>query len=368
VSEEEIVMTARVYRIASIPLFLVLMSTSFDCKHATEPPLAGPDTTSHNFSWTIDRFGDGSGSSRLYGVAIINDTLAYAVGEVYKKDSLGQYDPLPYNLVRWDGTSWRLQRVSVQTRYGLVTAPLEGIFAFSPSDIWLVGTDPIHGDGRNWADVDVRAILGSDSITVSKAWGTSSSNIYFVGRLGNIVFFDGTSWHRLLSGTTLPIQDIWGSVDLKGQSTEICAVASNIVSLPAGKRVCRITSTSATAMSDSGLSVALGGVWFAQGTMYYVVGAGIYFSSSISQSTIWQGGYNIITPYWSGAIRGNAPNDIFIAGGYGDVLHFNGSTWKSFQTQTAVDGNYRAVAVQGDLVIAVGDDADLGAIAMGRRY
>ena len=42
------------------------------------------DTTSHNFTWEIDTLGDG-GSSVLRDVAIINDTLAYAVGEIYKK-------------------------------------------------------------------------------------------------------------------------------------------------------------------------------------------------------------------------------------------------------------------------------------------
>lgn len=362
------VMIARVRRAVSIPLFLVLISSGFDCKHSTEPPPPGPDTTSHNFSWTIDHFGDGSASSRLYGVAIINDTLAYAVGEIYKVDSLGQYDPLPYNLVRWDGTSWQLQRVSVQTRYGLVTAPLEGIFAFSASDIWLVATDPIHGDGRNWTDVDVRAILGSDSVTVSKAWGSSSSNIYFVGRLGNIIFFDGTSWRRLLSGTTLPIQDIWGGVNPRTGSIEVYAVASNTIAFPAGKKLFRITGSSATAMSDSGLDVGLSGLWFAPGGRYYVVGAGIYYSSYINQSTIWQGGHNIITPYWSDGVRGNASNDLLVVGSFGEILHFNGSTWKSFRGQTALNGEYSATAVKGAFMIAVGFDGDLAAITMGRRY
>ena len=38
----------------------------------------GPDTTSHNFIWTIDTLGDGSGGY-LYGVAIINDPIGLAV-------------------------------------------------------------------------------------------------------------------------------------------------------------------------------------------------------------------------------------------------------------------------------------------------
>ncbi|MDL1891482.1 hypothetical protein FBQ87_01125, partial [Sphingobacteriales bacterium CHB3] len=38
------------------------------------------DTTSHNFTWQIDTLGDGNAST-LNDIAIINDTLAYAVGE-----------------------------------------------------------------------------------------------------------------------------------------------------------------------------------------------------------------------------------------------------------------------------------------------
>src|SRR5437867_933439 len=40
------------------------------------------DTTSHSFQFFRDTLGDGS-SSVLNDVAIINDTLAYAVGEIY---------------------------------------------------------------------------------------------------------------------------------------------------------------------------------------------------------------------------------------------------------------------------------------------
>ena len=91
------------------------------------------DTTSHN--WVFDPpvlLGDGS-SSVLYDVVIIseNPPLAYAVGEIYKMDSLGNWDPLPYNLVKWDGSSWTLQRVTVTFRGSLITPALLGIHAFS---------------------------------------------------------------------------------------------------------------------------------------------------------------------------------------------------------------------------------------------
>ncbi|MGH2567361.1 MAG: hypothetical protein ACRDGA_03410 [Bacteroidota bacterium] len=63
------------------------------------PPANNQDTTSHNFSWRTFVLGDGAGSI-LRDVAIINDTLAYAVGEVRMKDSLGNWDPEIYNAAK----------------------------------------------------------------------------------------------------------------------------------------------------------------------------------------------------------------------------------------------------------------------------
>ena len=70
------------------------------------------DTTSSNFTWQTFTLG-GAASSALFDVAIINDTLAYAVGEIYINDSTGQVDPQPYNLAIWNGNSWRIQKVPV---------------------------------------------------------------------------------------------------------------------------------------------------------------------------------------------------------------------------------------------------------------
>jgi hypothetical protein len=65
------------------------------------------DTTSHNFTWQIDTLGDGN-SSVLKDVTILSDTCAWAVGEIYKKDSLGNWDNEPYGAAHWNGTKWNL--------------------------------------------------------------------------------------------------------------------------------------------------------------------------------------------------------------------------------------------------------------------
>jgi len=62
------------------------------------------DTTSHDFRWEIYTLGDGTGSSCLYDVAIINETLAYAVGEIYRNDTT-------FNVAKWNGKERELMRI-----------------------------------------------------------------------------------------------------------------------------------------------------------------------------------------------------------------------------------------------------------------
>ena len=70
------------------------------------------------------------------------------------------------------------------------------------------------------------------------------------------------------------------------------------------------------------------------------------------------------TTYGCYKIRGNDMNDIFVCGAYGEVLHFNGVSWKSYIDQTGYDGYYNSVAFKNNLVIAVGAHAQ---IAVGKR-
>jgi len=80
------------------------------------------DTTSSHFNFQKFYLG-GASSSMLNDVAIVNDTLAYAVGKVYLNDSTGNLDQIPYNLSNWDGKYWKLKRISFNYNWNFVTPP-----------------------------------------------------------------------------------------------------------------------------------------------------------------------------------------------------------------------------------------------------
>jgi hypothetical protein len=355
-------------------LFLLLcglLQMTSGCHHATEPPTSTVDTTSHNYTWQVELLGNGAGSGVFYDVAILNDTLAYAVGELFMKDSLGQDDPHRYNAAVWDGHSWTVKRLSV-TYHGYTSAwPLNGIFAFSATDIWLAGSVPIHGDGTSWTLYHLfdMGVLSQTDGSIWKIWGSGPTDLYFVGDRGTAVHYDGLNWAKLQTGTTVPIMDLWGAVDTRTGVEEVLAVASHTIFLPSAKRLLSISGTNVTAVSDSGLPIALTSAYFASPTSeHYVGGDGLFTKAPLSSAGSWTDIHHGVTQYYSLGIRGQAANDLMVVGAFGEVVHYNGATWKSFLSMTNwPSGNLYAVAMRGNLAIAVGENEGRAVVLVGRR-
>ncbi len=93
-----------------------------------------------------------------------------------------------------------------QFNYGSIRG---NIYIFS-TDIWMVGSLPIHGDGENWVMYDLRTAVDSN-LSLSKAWGASTNDMYFVGRNGSIASYHNGQWSRVESGTDLPLTDIYAN-------------------------------------------------------------------------------------------------------------------------------------------------------------
>lgn len=327
------------------------------------PPLAPLDSTSHDIAWSKQIL-DASGS--LQAVWIFNDTNAIAVGEFFLHDSLGQWDPMRYNAAFWNGVDWIPKRISAPYRGNLVTVPLDGIFGFSLSDIWLVGEGaPIHGDGTSWTLYqlwDMGTLLSTDGSVLS-LWGSGATDMYFVGTKGCVVHYTG-NWQKLTSGTTLDIMDIWGGTDPNTEIPVMLAAATG-ASPADGSKILTIEGSTITLQPTSSLSWSLSSVWFDYGRRTYVVGGGIWY---IDPGESWQGGTLDLTTYYSIRVRGTAANDVFVIGAYGDILHYNGSTWINYHSQTGlVNGAYGGICVRKNLVIVVGEEFPSPVITIGRR-
>lgn len=110
------------------------------------------DSTNNDFSWNISFLGDGGGSI-LNDVAIINDTLVYAVGAIFHKDSTGQFEVTPNNVCIWNGTNWKLSTLKFFPPGSIgdsVTGTGTAVFANNGNDIWIVAGPVYHFDGISW--------------------------------------------------------------------------------------------------------------------------------------------------------------------------------------------------------------------------
>src|SRR5208283_1450615 len=106
------------------------------------------DTTSHNWTWEVDTLG--IANSYLYDIAILNDTLAYAVGYIYLNDSTGKFDQQPYGVAVWNGARWQFKRVMAIGPTGAVSnLTPSGILAFSAADIWFANGGVFSWDGQS---------------------------------------------------------------------------------------------------------------------------------------------------------------------------------------------------------------------------
>jgi len=318
------------------------------------------DTTSHNFTWQTWTFGEHS-SSVLNDVAIIDENNIWAVGEIYLNDSLGIPDPLPYNAAHWNGSEWELKRITVEFRGNLITPPLEGLYAFAADDIWMVGSLPLHGDGDNWEMFDLRTTV-DPNLSLSKAWGSNTNNMYFVGRSGSIAHYNGQSWQKIESGTDLHINDIWGDYN-NSDNYEILCIASNQF-INEGNKILQISSTVVTPVNNNGLSWALNTIWFIPERKYFVGGDGLYSVRSLNDEWIRN---EDLPSYYKTAIRGIYFNDIIVVGAFGLLLHYNGVIWRNFQDITLVNGALSRVDINGNLISCVGSNSNQAIVLIGQR-
>ncbi|BDQ02995.1 glucosyl transferase [Ignavibacterium sp.] len=324
------------------------------------------DTTSHNFTWQSWEFGQHS-SSTLYDVAIIDENNIWAVGEIYMLDSLGRPDPNAYNAVHWDGTKWELKRIYTYSNCSSIDyAPLRSIYAFASNKIVVTsGGGMWWFDGNRWiAECSINPLLTG---AINKLWGSSSEDLYAVGNNGNIAHWDGVRWRKIESGTTLNINDIWGDYNSAESDYEIIFIAAQQFVGPE-RNIYRIVDKSVEKLSTLNINQgSIHGIWFKTGRKYYVVGNGIYTTNNVNYGSFWDASLINLTPYYTYAIRGSALNNVLICGSFGELLHYNGFTWQSFQNMLGFfNADFFNIDVKENVTAVVGQKFNSGIIVIGK--
>lgn len=180
-----------------LPLYVFLLK----CSELTTNNNSGcliPDTTSHNFTWSIDTLGDYG--SYLRDVAVISDQEVWAVGLLKLNEKF-------YSAAIWDGSDWTYKRIEVNG--SLLQS--QSILAFSPTNIWFAAGSIVHWDGSQAVYEYIRNISSGEFIT--NLWGTSDGYMVGIGTEGSLVVYDGSQWKRFPNVTNRDLNDVKGIID-----------------------------------------------------------------------------------------------------------------------------------------------------------
>ncbi len=187
-------------------LFLLLVTTSCSPTEPDIKPPVEPDSTTQNFTFETFEFGDGFESSWLNDVWIFDENNIWAVGYLAPSDTTvnGIHITNP-NIIRWDGSSWKLQPFS-GTSNGM-----EGIWALDSSHIYFAS-----GGLRKYVNgvySTINTNLGLQNYQgIYKLWGNSENNLWGVGPGGTIVHYDGVAWSKI------DFDEGWYFYDITGNS------------------------------------------------------------------------------------------------------------------------------------------------------
>ncbi|MCU7503248.1 MAG: glucosyl transferase [Ignavibacteria bacterium] len=339
----------------------------FNQKQGSPVSLTTLDTTSNSISWQLFYFGNNVVGSCISDVAIIDENNIWAVGQIYVNDSLGHLDYQSYSVAHWDGKKWTLKKIYDANNQ--LMPDLRSILVLGPNDIWLTDGAIHHWDGvsskmlSSYQRID---LIGGEENgqSVNRLWGKSSSDLYGIGWGGMITHFDGHSWKKLETGTNLDITDIYGAMDERTGEMQILATATT--NYPPGRAILSIKGNTVTHISYEPIIWDLYAVWFIPNRHYYVTGGGIYDKVSLIDK-FWKDDSMKYTHYSIERIKANAINDVFLAGAYGEVLHFNGVNWKSFISETYLDGAYNNLDVKGNTIAISGGVGLRGVVLIGKR-
>jgi hypothetical protein len=370
----------RVHFCFTICPFLLLMAIVASCSKdaPVTPPVVEPvDTTSHDFRWEVTYIEN----SDLRDVFAINDSDAWAVGNIILPDSTGQPDDAnPCGAAHWDGRKWTVVAVpSVNSSGQFVKRRMQGVFAFGSNDVWMTSYagSYAHWDGKEWRSAYIKEGNGA----LRCIYGFSPKDIYFAGPADIIVHWDGSSFTKMQSDFKYPyeIMDMWGVED--DGERQVWAIARVLDQIRSAILVYRqSTGKWETVWSNEfgmGLDQPYEGVMnsiypYAKNS-YLLAGTVSYISESIYEcrpSTGTIGKLNVVNLFtmWPYRLRGSARNNAFVVGDRMLMAHFNGSTWKLFREMgTNYPSPLKGLSVLPNSVFAVGYDATRGILVRGER-
>ncbi len=284
------------------------------------------ETTSHAFIMEIDTLG--IYGSYLKDVATVNENDIWVVGRIIMPDPDSSFNGTGlerFNAAHWDGNEWELMGIYSNT------LELHSIQYYSEDDIWVTDScSPIHWDGQEWTQYHLQN-MGLDVCVGKAIWGSSSSNMCFVGLDGGIVQYNGSSFVQMESGTDVDLIDIAGTPDGEhifavGRTNESGIYRTVLLEFRDGEWSIIYETDLYYPVEDNYGAVT--SVHVLEDTAYIATAAGLWKYNYFDQTSVlipidvYQFIYIHIKE-----IYGVTINDMFFFDSGMRYIHYNGSTW-----------------------------------------
>lgn len=317
-------------------------------------------TTSHNVSWQMFYMG-WSLVDEPMDVVIIDENDIWISGRFTRTEA---GEEKFYNLIKWDGSNWTYD-VAKNESEGYYYGDGYSLFALSKNEVWEGNSVPGLWNGEKWKYFGVEKGYPKPTAWIRKIWGSGSTDMYFAGEDGSIVKYNGTRFSLLNEGSAGLTADMYGYKDeVTGEKVVYCPYA--VHDDPRLSKVIRISGSSSGIdnidfiRKDGGIRPVT--VWTHRGYPVYVGGEGLYYFTPGR----WKDAGMRVNKFIY-KVRGTGLNDIFAAGAWGLLAHYNGSEWMTYPEFTDKWDDISLLDVKGNTIAAVGTYNGQVAVAIGKR-
>jgi hypothetical protein len=216
--------------------------------------------------------------------------------------------------LRWNGSSIQKHTVPTQKR-------LRAVWSRSSSDTWVVGDEGaiFHWNGSSWQAPSMPASVGTDWFT--DVWGSGANDVW--ARTNHHVYhYDGSSWQESYGGVS-------GLQGMTGCGPNDIWLANGTGSLK------HYDGTSWSSVSKGNTYLSRGSC-SPSGTLWFIGGVHIAHGDGTTFTFVDSGPFRKYTD-----IKGTSSGHLFAVGEWGNVRHWDGSTWHD----DAVSGTLSKLAV-----------------------
>lgn len=332
-------------------LFLLI---NCSCSDSTGPKNGSIDTTSHNFTWTIDTVG--IEGSWLSDIAVIDEDEIWAVGRL-ESDTVLNDDRNTGNLAQWDGNKWVLTALPYTLSNGGITySDGLNLFRFKTGEIILSN----GGNMQIWNGSSYNAIVEHIPLLIGpvyKIWGDTISNYYLVGYQGMILHYNNGLWSNPPSGTDIDLRDMDGYDDHKFIVGFNPSIESVVMELRDNGWETIFSSSTYFGDLENGDYGRTTAVRVFEDKAYIVSKTGIIiYNYKTKKSTLVPADEALMTGHDFYHISGKE-NDLLLVGKAGHIIHYNGNTWHMYENYVGIPGlQVRAGYIKANTIATCGDD------------